>query len=79
MLRFPFLYNVFFRCPALEIKRRECGISWVRESFAWEEDEEAFRYLLFGDPDILEGVIEGLLEMKDLYRSFFGLGSCRRF
>ena len=79
MLLFPFLYYVFFRCQALEVKRRECGISWVRESFAWEEDEEAYRYLLFGDPDILEGVIEGLLEMKDQYRSFFGLGSCRRF
>ena len=73
--------NLFFlhRCPALEKKRRECGIAWVRENFAWEDDEGAYRYLLFGDPDILEGIIEGLLEMRDELRGLFGLGSCRRF
>ena len=58
---------------------KRCGIAWVRESFAWAEDEAAYKYLLFGDPDILKGVLEGLLEMRDLFRGFYGQGSCRRF
>lgn len=69
----------FCSCIGVEAERRETGISWLIGRSGEREEEEVYKFLLLGEHGYLGALVDGLVVMRDRYRSLFGLEPTPKF